>query len=797
VSVIQNGNQITVNTGAATFRLGGDPAALFDEIRLADGTLLVSGSAMTATVTNTLTAHTTTRRVVMEHAGPLAAVIVVEGAYDLPAVGGGALSSRRRYIFTAGSPVATVRHTVNWEGNRCGSITCEDSLPNAVGVQRVRDALALNLTYPLSVMAVGDFDAPAMTGIATAGQAASVRQRLRAARTDPLVFEVSVPGTAGAIGDKADGGMLAVSGASGTVAVALNHMHRYEPQALRLLEDGRLAVDVADGQVWLGARQGLFATLAVGTLPAGVTRSDLDRWLWAPLNRPLRAWPSPAWFAASDAVDEFPVGLLPADLADYDTLVASVLTHTLQEVDEKGLAGLMTFGVYPRYWGTPLYGDELDCDGHDPTPGETWDDLYWCASWTDYHNTVATAPIWAMRSSQVEWLDEIAFPGALRTLHTQIMQCAPGDDWFYCGQAPAGYGGYRQDFNGSHAYFDNLFLYYWLAGDYTVVETLKRGAGSMRNFLCSRRPDEPCLPGDPPTDPWAELSGRVASQWFAVFRFVGLASDDPSYLEDWQSNLARAVTQNYVEVEQDGTRYGFWLPPRGEVDGPGTYSTSQLWMASLYDMNNLYRLQHDTNDATIGNPPLPPSQALSAWARTLVQFGATVAPGGDGTANGHWPNALDFTWSGERIGGMVDSVSANLSGGDPLLYDTGKANLTALLLRAGQQTGDVAVTQMGADLTKLALAAALDDGSPLGKVQGLYLSRLHAAVARLAAATCDLPGDLDCDCEVDIADIMLVASRWHTAVGDPDFNPDYDLDDDGDIDIVDIMLVAVHWGETC
>jgi hypothetical protein len=62
---------------------------------------------------------------------------------------------------------------------------------------------------------------------------------------------------------------------------------------------------------------------------------------------------------------------------------------------------------------------------------------------------------------------------------------------------------------------------------------------------------------------------------------------------------------------------------------------------------------------------------------------------------------------------------------------------------------------------------------------------------------CALEGDVDGDGDVDIADIMLVASLWHTALGDPDFNPDYDLDSDGDIDIVDIMLVAVQWGKRC
>ena len=71
---------------------------------------------------------------------------------------------------------------------------------------------------------------------------------------------------------------------------------------------------------------------------------------------------------------------------------------------------------------------------------------------------------------------------------------------------------------------------------------------------------------------------------------------------------------------------------------------------------------------------------------------------------------------------------------------------------------------------------------------------------------CVLPADVDSDGDVDIGDIMLVASRWHTSceTPDPDSNPatpNYeahcDLNDDCSIDIADIMLVAVNRGERC
>ncbi|MBM4457711.1 MAG: hypothetical protein FJ011_08110 [Chloroflexi bacterium] len=58
-------------------------------------------------------------------------------------------------------------------------------------------------------------------------------------------------------------------------------------------------------------------------------------------------------------------------------------------------------------------------------------------------------------------------------------------------------------------------------------------------------------------------------------------------------------------------------------------------------------------------------------------------------------------------------------------------------------------------------------------------------------------GDLDRSCLVDVYDIMLVANRWNTHAGDPNYLATYDFDRDGDIDILDIMVVANLWNTSC
>ena len=291
--------------------------------------------------------HSTVRDVRIESQGPLSAVVVIDGAYDLPPVGGGQLGSRRRYVFTAGSPTAVVRHAVAWEGDLACTGCLEDQGRQAR--RRARRAGARHADArprsprPATATVVGAFKEPALeAAVGAAGEdgsdLAALRQTLRDRRAAPLHFEMTAGGQRRA-GKQADGGLLAASGPAGSVAVAINHMHRYEPQALRLLADGRLAVDLADGKAWLANHQGMFATLAVTALPGAAKRADLDRLVWAPLNRPLRAWPDAAWFTASEAVDEVPAGKLPKELAAYDELIPKVLKTTVAGSTPRGWPG--------------------------------------------------------------------------------------------------------------------------------------------------------------------------------------------------------------------------------------------------------------------------------------------------------------------------------------------------------------------------------------------------------------------------------------------------------------------------
>ncbi len=245
----------------------------------------------------------------------------------------------------------------------------------------------------------------------------------------------------------------------------------------------------------------------------------------------------------------------------------------------------------------------------------------------------------------------------------------------------------------------------------------------MRRRFCPARArgGPACAATDPPPRN-AALTGRVAGQWTAVFRFVGHAGGDASFLDDFRSTLARAVTHEYAELTRDGVRYGFLGAAKGS---PGKARTGPLLQHALYDAQNLHHLRVDSGDAPIGEPPVEPSAVVAALARAVRDF----EMGGDDEKAG-WAHSRALSWTGCRRGGSLHAAAP----AERRLYAPERASTTALLLRAARDTGDRALLAAGREMVRQALDGAAREGVPLGKLQGQYLSRLHAAVALLAEA---------------------------------------------------------------
>lgn len=72
-----------------------------------------------------------------------------------------------------------------------------------------------------------------------------------------------------------------------------------------------------------------------------------------------------------------------------------------------------------------------------------------------------------------------------------------------------------------------------------------------------------------------------------------------------------------------------------------------------------------------------------------------------------------------------------------------------------------------------------------------------AVVDVTVTGTCGIIFDFDNNRRIDIADIMLPASRWGARTGDSRYEARFDPDADRDIDVADVQQVASTWGRIC
>lgn len=57
-----------------------------------------------------------------------------------------------------------------------------------------------------------------------------------------------------------------------------------------------------------------------------------------------------------------------------------------------------------------------------------------------------------------------------------------------------------------------------------------------------------------------------------------------------------------------------------------------------------------------------------------------------------------------------------------------------------------------------------------------------------------VPGDVNRDGHVDVADLLLLAGSWAKTTGQAGFNATCDLNNDGSVNVIDLLLLADNWG---
>lgn len=695
----------------------------------------INGSGIRAIFEDRVTASLT-RDIYIEYLGPLVCYVVLEGVTtDLnfstyidkqgkpkPAP----ISFRRRYQFLVDNPLVICQETIRWEGSYNGSSYEKDQPEKPTGQRDLnavlgtlwRERLSLESTVEeIQILHDESLDSwpikLSMDQVRTVSLEQSLRpQRLNALKTAayPLSSRVSINGqtVSPASGQKASGGILSVKTLDNQyVTVALKDMHLHEPQAIRLVGN-EIQLDLASDKFWLPHHSGVEVTYAIHV---DNSQPDLNH-IWRQVNKPLRGLCQPEQYNESGGFNclggiMIPERNITTDLNVYDHYMQYTAHNTITKMQSFGFQGLMTWGLYPRYWAEWGFNSGEVGSGVGP-----WDELL-RQSWTDYWCASKLALEWAIRSGEVQWIEELTIPAAVRMLHTQIMQAAPDDSWFYAGQAPAGYAMYRSDFNSSHQYWENLYLYYLITGDRTVIDIIERGALTMASWLQEKK----------------LFTGRHPMQWIQCFLFLSRCHYDKekrAFFDSYFSSVVeQAIRNHYLEGYYEGEREAIWTQQsttlRLTPGFSGNYESHQLFSLCFYDMEMLYQFGLRTNNKFING--IQPFDAMINIARTIIRRG--IGSESKNVETSAWLRIFNVDHNGADKftrfeGGTVDNQK--------ILFPDDKGTMCLFFSRCAWLSNDPEIKKVSRELVKLMFKQVAGRGLPFGKLIGMLMSRLSAAV---------------------------------------------------------------------
>lgn len=693
LNITEDINKIQVNTGAAQFSISKNTFNVLESLSLSSNpSVSLGGGALGAATIQVFDEGTSTNKplmtaqapteVVLERVTDLFATVKVTGYFNNAPYAGVKWRYVARYNFFADSPTVILDFSYAMLGNKSGSASHEAY--NKTDLIRIDKAV---LSIPIAPVAntnnyaatdIGSFDASA-----TGAVPLTARQNLRDSMTAAPSCNLVVNSTAQAgTCSFANRPFVGKWGASGGVGATIRQMRWYEPQSLNALA-GQLDIEIVSEKQRLGPFMGAFAGVAITATDAGLTQltsgglRSLEK-----LDEGLFAWPTRTSVARSEVLDELWDGIPNTESQKYWDQLSSITANTASGYISRGMYGFMTYGLPVREWShTPIGYSEFGFTS-------VWDGYYHGGTFTDYHNSIGNVVRQFAQSGDPDLLNTLSFPAARRMLHTQILQ---GDstslDQFYRGWAPVGYGGYRQNNNSSHSYFDNLYHYYYLTGDKTVLDTLIVAGKTLRSSY-SRDASGSIIPSNlPPRQSFMGTVDRASSQQAAIFWFLGHASPDSTFIDDFRNNLDRGVDMHTALLSGPNGEYAFISA--GNVNTATTaVGTDQVWMSSLYYLHNVWSYYREYGDVALGTTKLTIGRYFSGVNRSLWDYVSMVGPGGTGLPNGVWANNLRITWAGPIKGGTLVSATNPRSSGtsDDFLYLSGKSILPITMFRAARLT---------------------------------------------------------------------------------------------------------------
>ena len=327
----------------------------------------------------------------------------------------------------------------------------------------------------------------------------------------------------------------------------------------------------------------------------------------------------------------------------------------------------------------------------------------------------------------------------------------------------------------------DVFYTRWDGGGWTLPVNVSATSG------VSSAPVIACAPGNSVHIVWADNTGGEMALYH------GQSSDGSSWSTFPIPNGTGSTPA--LAVGYDGILHLAWQSPDTDT------GLDEIWYMQFDGVS--WSLPENIS-ATPEEASTVPSIAVAPDNTVHIVLQETLA---SNTAIYH-ASGQPGTWTQpEDVSGTLESakfpaLGINSVGHGFLLWDEGSVIMgRELYAPTGMWS---APEQVASDVFGISDPALFVNSSTVHAAWAEEVSAFNWDIFYSTRPACALPADVDGDGDVDIVDVMLVASRWCTSCEnpDPDNNPAtpnyearYDLDHDCDIDIVDIMLVAVHWGD--